>query len=115
MGITKAELFTDRQNEIAQLAKVLGHPARIAILDFLRSTPTCITGDIVEHVGLAQPTISQHLRELRQAGLIRGTVEGSSVCYCLNPQGWETMQNLFTTFFNVSWPGDAACDTDCGC
>ena len=81
MGITKSEIFTDHQNEIALFAKVLGHPARVAILQHLFKINACVCGDLVDEIGLAQPTISQHLKELKQLGLIKGTIEGTSVCY----------------------------------
>lgn len=84
MGATKTEHFTEGQNELAKLAKALGHPARIAILDYLSTVETCICGDIVNEVKLAQPTVSQHLKELKNAGLIKGTIEGNSICYCID-------------------------------
>ena len=86
MGVTKKEIFTDEQNELSSFAKVLGHPARIAILQELIKRDSCICGDLVTEIGLSQPTISQHLKELKIIGLIKGTVEGTSVCYCLNPE-----------------------------
>ena len=82
MGATKTEHFTDKQNEIATLAKALGHPARIAIMEYLLKVDTCICGDIVNELPLAQPTVSQHLKELKEAGLIKGDIEGAKVCYC---------------------------------
>ena len=85
MGLTKTEYFTDKQNAIATMAKALGHPARIAILEYLLKVDTCICGDIVNELPLAQPTISQHLKELKQVGLIQGSIEGKSICYCVNP------------------------------
>lgn len=84
MGATKTDLFTQRQNQIALLAKALAHPARIAILDYLLKVDTCICGDIVEELPLAQPTISQHLKELKNAGLIKGSIEGNAICYCVD-------------------------------
>lgn len=99
MGVTKTELFTDSQNRLAALAHVLGHPARIAILEHLLQTNTCITGDLVEEIGLAQATISQHLRELKASGLISGTVEGTSVCYCINGERWREVEKDFQQFF----------------
>ena len=84
MGATKTEHFTDHQNEIAMLAKALGHPARIAIIEYLASVDSCICGDIVKELPLAQPTVSQHLKELKNAGLIKGSIEGNSICYCID-------------------------------
>lgn len=99
MGITKTELFTKKQNELAAMAKAIGHPARIAILQQLVKANACVCGDLVDELGLAQATISQHLKELKQAGLIQGTVEGTSVCYCINPKVWNQYRALFTAFF----------------
>ena len=92
MGATKTEHFTDRQNELATLAKALGHPARIAILDYLLKVNTCICGDIVNELPLAQPTISQHLKELKNAGLIKGDIEGNSICYCIDVKNWKNFK-----------------------
>jgi len=81
MGASKTEVFTAHQNQIANLAKAIGHPARVAIIDFLLKQESCICKDIVDELPLSQPTISQHLRELKSAGLIKGTIEGNRVCY----------------------------------
>ena len=91
MGLVKEHLFTARQNDLANLAKVLGHPARIAILQYLIKQGTCVNGSLIGELGLAQATISQHLWELKNAGLIQGTVEGTSVCYCIDPKGWAVL------------------------
>lgn len=85
MGTTKTKTYSSDTLNLAAAAKALGHPARLAIVEFLANTPGCITNDIVNELPIAQPTVSQHLRELRSAGIIRGEVEGTSVCYCLNP------------------------------
>jgi DNA-binding transcriptional ArsR family regulator len=95
MGATKTEHFTEKQNQLATLAKALGHPARIAILDFLLKVDTCICGDIVNELPLAQPTISQHLKELKNAGLIKGNIEGNSICYCIDETALEILQKYF--------------------
>ena len=86
MGISKTTGFSDSQNELAVLFKALSHPARIAIIEYLLTVDTCICGDIVNELPLAQPTISQHLKELKNANIIKGTIEGKSICYCLNPE-----------------------------
>lgn len=91
MGLIKEHLFTEEQNRIAALAKVLGHPARIAILQYLIRKGTCVNGFLVDELGLAQATISQHLWELKNAGLIKGTIEGTSICYCIDPKGWSAL------------------------
>jgi len=99
MGITKSDLFTEEQNELALLAKAFAHPARIAILEYLLKSNQCINSDLVVELGLAQATISQHLKELKSIGLIQGTVEGTSMCYCINTEVWnvvkERMEQLF--------------------
>lgn len=99
MGITKTDLFSKKQNEMATMAKTIGHPARIAILQYLIKADTCICGDLVDELGLAQATISQHLKELKTAGLIQGTIEGNSVCYCINPAIWKKYREYFAAFF----------------
>ena len=99
MGLTKTELFTEEQNEIAGIAKVLGHPARIAIIQHLIKVNACICGEIVDVVGLSQPTISQHLRELKSIGLITGNIEGTSICYCINPEKFKSIKELFNHMF----------------
>lgn len=99
MGTTKAHLFTDTQNQLARMAKALGHPARIAILQALIQKGSCVCGTLVEDVGLKQATTSQHLKALKEAGLIHGEVEGTRVCYCINltvcKKAMEDLNNLF--------------------
>ena len=95
MGITKSAQFTNRQNELSALAKALGHPARIAIIEYLLSVDTCICGDIVDVLPLAQATVSQHLKELKNAGLIKGNVEGTAICYCIDENGFEKIKSFF--------------------
>ena len=100
MGLTKTEIFTDQQNTIALIAKAIGHPARVAILQHLIKINSCICGDLVEEIGLAQPTISQHLKELKNIGIIKGNIEGTSVCYCINEEKWVEIENLFASFLS---------------
>ncbi|TDO71265.1 DNA-binding transcriptional ArsR family regulator [Flavobacterium chryseum] len=95
MGITKSDHFTGHQNELAVLAKALGHPARIAIIQYLLKVNACICGDIVNELPLSQPTISQHLKELKNAGLIKGNIEGNAICYCINESGFEKIKGFF--------------------
>lgn len=109
MGLTKSEIFSEEQNKIAGLARVLGHPARIAILENLFLSDTCICGDLVDKIGLAQPTISQHLKELKNAGLIKGNVEGTSICYCIHKQNWAAMKTLLFSFLGQDITGDQEC------
>ena len=89
MGLVKSEIFSDQQNEIASLAKAFGHPARVAILQHLFSINACVCGELVEEIGLAQATISQHLKELKSMGLIKGSIEGTSMCYCIDKENWS--------------------------
>ena len=100
MGLTKTEGFTRSQVELAAIAKALGHPARIAILQFLASRKVCICGDIVDELPLSQSTVSQHLKELKNVGLIKGDIEGPSVCYCIDEKGWNRAQKNLTELFN---------------
>lgn len=95
MGASKTDFFTDKQNGIATLIKALGHPARIAIIEYLVKVDTCICGDIVNELPLAQPTISQHLKELKNAGLIKGNVEGNAICYCIDEKAITKLQDYF--------------------
>lgn len=95
MGLTKSNEFTEHQNQFALLFKALGHPARIAIIQHLIKVNRCICGDIVHELPLAQPTVSQHLKELKNAGLIKGTIEGTSICYCIDEKKMEVLQKFF--------------------
>jgi DNA-binding transcriptional ArsR family regulator len=95
MGATKTDHFTDKQNSIASMAKALGHPARIAIVEYLLKVNECICGDIVNELPLAQATVSQHLKELKVAGIIKGNIEGNSICYCINEKAIEKLQKYF--------------------
>lgn len=110
MGTTKVDLFTKQQNDIANMAKALAHPARIAILQYLIKKNACVCGDIVDELGLAQATTSQHLKELKIAGIIHGNIEGVSVCYCINPKVWQQFRELFQSFFkDVNLDGNNCC------
>jgi predicted transcriptional regulator len=100
MGLTKTEIFTDAQNELAVMLKAIAHPARIAILQQIINANACICGDLVDELGLAQATISQHLKELKNAGLIQGTIEGVSVCYCIEPKAWKKLENELNNLFH---------------
>lgn len=100
MGSTKTEIFTDQQNQISLFAKVFGHPARVAILQHLFKINSCVCGELVNEIGLAQPTISQHLKELKYLGLIKGSVDGTSVCYCINKENWTKMKKLMVEFLD---------------
>jgi DNA-binding transcriptional ArsR family regulator len=99
MGASKTDHFTEEQYSLAILAKAVGHPARVAIIQYLLSVETCICGDIVNVLPLAQPTVSQHLKELKNAGIIKGNIEGNAICYCLNEEAVELLHQFFA---NVS-------------
>lgn len=101
MGVTRSEIFSPTQNQLAAAAKVLGHPARIAILEQLSKSEGCVCGNFVAEIGLAQATISQHLAELKKIGIIKGTVVGTSVCYCIDKDMWNALKKQFTIFFNT--------------
>lgn len=100
MGTTKTGHFSVNQNELAGFAKAIGHPARVAIIEYLVNSDKCITGDIVEFIPLAQATVSQHLKELKSAGLIKGNIEGNSVCYCLDCEKWEKFKSMLNVIFD---------------
>jgi ArsR family transcriptional regulator, arsenate/arsenite/antimonite-responsive transcriptional repressor len=95
MGITKTSEFSTEQNQMANVFKALGHPARVAIVEYLLKMNTCICGDIVNALPLAQATISQHLKELKHAEIIKGSIEGKSICYCLNEQIVSQLRTYF--------------------
>ena len=97
MGASKSASFSDEHNEIAILFNAMAHPARVAIVDYLLSVDTCICGDIVNELPLAQPTISQHLKELKNANIIKGTIEGTAICYCINPEAIQKIEKHFSS------------------
>ncbi|MCU0435719.1 MAG: metalloregulator ArsR/SmtB family transcription factor [Bacteroidia bacterium] len=99
MGKTKTGVFTDTHIELAQLTKALGHPARIAILELLIEKNACICGDLVEELPLSQSTVSQHLKALKEAGLVQGEIEGPRTCYCIDPENWRKAELLLQAFF----------------
>ena len=109
MGLTRTDLFTEEQNELSLLAKALAHPARIAILQHLVKTNACINSDLVQELGLAQATISQHLKELKAIGIIKGTIEGVSMSYCIDSEKW----NLIKATFNDLFDQHVSCGDDC--
>lgn len=105
MGITKTELFNSQQNEIAIAAKAFAHPARIAIIQYLIKSNACVNGDLVQELGLAQATISQHLRELKEIGIIKGSIEGARISYCINSDRWNEIREQFNELFDA-WSSD---------
>jgi DNA-binding transcriptional ArsR family regulator len=98
MGLSKKDSFDTEQNRIADFAKALGHPARIAILQFLANQNACMCGDIVEEIPLSQATVSQHLAELKRVGLIKGEIDGPKMCYCIDKKAWNEAKNLLSQF-----------------
>lgn len=102
MGATKTEHFTEKQNQIATIAKALGHPARIAIIEYLLKVNECICVDIVNELPLAQPTVSQHLKELKNAGLIKGSIEGNAICYCIDETTFDLLKTYFSNIIAVT-------------
>ncbi|WP_185217866.1 ArsR/SmtB family transcription factor [Sphingobacterium mizutaii] len=109
MGITKSEIFTEEQNKLANYFKVLGHPARIAILQHIVKQKGCICNDLVDELGLAQATISQHLKELKSVDFIQGSIEGKSVCYCINETVWNELQEEIHHFFEKPFKNEKCC------
>ena len=107
--LTKADQFPEKLATLAEQAKALSHPARLSILQILTARDTCICGDLVDELGLAQATISQHLKELKTAGLIQGTIDGTSVCYCIDPKAWKQYKEAFETFFIAFKNKDGCC------
>ncbi|RQO30382.1 transcriptional regulator [Taibaiella sp. KBW10] len=109
MGLTKTEIFTREQNQLATLLKAIAHPARIAILQQIIAANACICGELVEELGLAQATISQHLKELKNAGIIQGTIEGVKVCYCIEPKMWALLESLLGSFLGSYKNPESCC------
>ena len=108
MGLTKTEEFTVKDNKIAKYAKALAHPARIAILQVLIKKQACICGDIVDELPLSQSTVSQHLKELKEARLIKGDIDGVKICYCIDEQEWANAKAYLDALF-VSYKGKNCC------
>ncbi|AJR02978.1 ArsR/SmtB family transcription factor [Siansivirga zeaxanthinifaciens] len=102
MGATKEHIYKRDVTTIATMAKVFAHPARVAILQYISRQESCICNDIVDEIGLAQATISQHLKVINDAGLLKGNYKGKSVCYCLNGERFNEFQELLNSFFNTT-------------
>ena len=109
MGVTKSQEFGVEENQLAKYAKALAHPARVAILNLLAKRQACICGDIVEELPLSQSTVSQHLKELKEAGLIKGDIEGAKVCYCIDEKEWKAVQLSLNKFFDTLKSGNNCC------
>ncbi len=98
MGLSKTHYFSEYQNQIAKVAKAFAHPARVAILEYIVNHKTCIVGDLSEELPLSQSTISQHLKELKTIGIIKGEIEGPSICYCVDEAEWKKLTGALKTF-----------------
>ena len=110
MGATKTDHYSAMQNKIAIIAKALGHPARLAIVEHLVKVNACICGEIVNVMPLAQPTVSQHLKELKNAGVIHGNIEGNAICYCIDTQAIKTMNDYLSRLLKeIEIQNDACC------
>jgi len=109
MGLSKHDEFTLRDNRIARYAKALAHPARVAILRFLIHKRSCVCGDIVDELPLAQSTVSQHLKELKAAGLIQGEIDGTTVCYCIDPKAWAIAKQCLGDLLESFTDGGSCC------
>ena len=109
MGTTKTEEFTIKDNKIAKYAKALAHPARVAILQLLIKKQACICGDIVDELPLSQSTVSQHLKELKESGLIKGDIDGVKICYCIDEKEWENAKSYLSTLFEAYTSKDKCC------
>lgn len=102
MGASKSAFFTDQQNQTADIFKALAHPARIAILEHIISMNTCVCGDLLDVIPLSQATISQHLKELKNANIIKGSIEGNSICYCINEETLGQIRASLSTLIDSS-------------
>jgi len=100
MGLTKSFHFNDEQNQLATFAKAFAHPARIAIIQQIVKNKTCIVGNLTEALPLSQSTISQHLKELKNIGIIKGEIEGPSICYCINRENWNIAKAMLSNLFS---------------
>ncbi|MBA3649135.1 MAG: winged helix-turn-helix transcriptional regulator [Chitinophagales bacterium] len=109
MGFAKIEEFTIRENKIATYAKALAHPARVAIIELLLKRQSCVCGGIVEELPLSQSTVSQHLKELKNAGLIKGEIEGASICYCIDEKEWLLAKQYLGTLLSVTVKDKECC------
>lgn len=109
MGVTKTDAFTKTDLVLARYAKALAHPARVAILRILLERQSCICGDIVEELPLSQSIVSQHLKELKEAGLIKGDIDGKKICYCIDEQAWKDAQQMLQVLFS----NYTSCGTSC--
>jgi ArsR family transcriptional regulator, arsenate/arsenite/antimonite-responsive transcriptional repressor len=109
MGITKTEVFSELQNKIADYAKAFAHPARIAIIQYLLTNKSCICGDLVEVLPLSQSTVSQHLKELKRIGVLKGEIDPPKVCYCIDEEVWADVQEKLGSFIQMNLAVESCC------
>jgi ArsR family transcriptional regulator, arsenate/arsenite/antimonite-responsive transcriptional repressor len=109
MAYSKKQEFSKEEIIVSEIAKALSHPARVAILKFLSEQKSCICNDIVEHLPLSQSTVSQHLKELKNAGLIHGEIDGPRVCYCIDKENWKRAKELFSELFRLQFDAMKKC------
>jgi DNA-binding transcriptional ArsR family regulator len=109
MGVSKTEEFSSLDNKTARYAKAFAHPARVAILKLLARRNTCVCGDIVDELPLSQSTVSQHLKELKEIGLVQGDIEGAKVCYCIDTKEWNMAKKMLTGIFDSYDPKNNCC------
>lgn len=109
MGLAKLDEFTVRDNNLSRIAKALAHPARVAIIRLLLEKKSCMCSNIVDELPLSQSTVSQHLKELKEADLITGDIEGAKVCYCINEKMWKQAGVLFRMFFSAKISSKYCC------
>lgn len=109
IGAAKSDEFTVKDNKISKYAKAISHPARVAILKLLAKRQACICGDIVDELPLSQSTVSQHLKELKEAGLIKGDIEGSRICYCIDENEWAKAKSMLAELFDTYDPIKSKC------
>ena len=115
MTYAKTAAFTTDQQQLARVAKALAHPARVAIIQLLASKTTCISGDIAAELPLSRTTVTQHLQELKALDLIRGEIDGVTVCYCLNTELLNQVHQQFTAFFIEATATGPVCGPDDAC
>ena len=109
MGLTKTAVFSEEENKVAEYAKAFAHPARVAILQYLVQHKSCICGDLVEVLPLSQSTVSQHLKELKRIGIIKGNIDPPRVCYCIDEKVWEEAKQMLGTLLASYQPVTACC------
>jgi len=109
MAAHKRAQFTAAEQQVAIIAKALGHPARVAILQLLAQRHSCVCGELVLELPISQSTVSQHLKELKAAGLVQGDIDGPRVCYCINPDGWARARQLLGDLLVALPAGNCAC------